>query len=113
MTEKEIVDNNGLIANFMGWELSIKGKKFKKGEIYPYGYIKVNQKYLYFNISWDWIIPVCEKWDNLDEYIIIGYNEDYIDLCDELDHFVTLYNIDMVYEHIIKCIKWYNKYTNE
>lgn len=68
-------------------------------------------KDMQFNSSWDWIIPVIEKIEKLDDYsIVINYYS-----CNILDTaklnitFTSNSKIKAVYNAIIEFIKWYNK----
>lgn len=68
-----------------------------------------------FSSSWDWIMPACNKWDNLykDDPVLRDRNTDtyaeYIELCDKLDNAVTTYNINDAYLQLVSNIEWYNK----
>jgi len=108
MTDKEILENNKLIANFYDTYLTVK-------------YITTtvqqhisNYKDLRFHESWDWLMPVIIKIEKLGfsvdtKYchciIINGLN------CDKYININTLKEskIKAVYEAIIKFIKWYNE----
>ena len=54
------MEKNRKLARFLGWELSSRGGKFKT-TLPPLGYVKINPKYLYFNQSMDWLLPVVDK----------------------------------------------------
>ena len=75
----------------------------------PIGHCSID--FLMFDKSWDWLMEVCKKWDNLYNGVsVLNYDyETYVDLSDLLDDFVTLYEIDRVYTQIVKNIKWYKK----
>ena len=47
----------------------------------------------------------------MNENKLIQKSLHYESLCDELDHLITLYEIEPVFTHLIKCIIWYNKFT--
>lgn len=120
MTIKEILKGNALIAVFMGAEFERKQDPFDDRYIESYIFkgsptnwrVKDNIKSSYrveqlmYHTEWDWIMPVCKKWDDLEQYF---ENEEYQKLCDELDDTVTLYDIKKIHKQIIKCIKWYNE----
>ena len=73
MTEKEILEGKKLIAEFVGKRTkrprNIKAERWQVKltspdgfeEYWPYGYLPP------FNSSYDWIMPVCKKWDTLFE----------------------------------------------
>ena len=50
-------------------------------------------------------MPVCKKFDSLDLV-----EEDYINHCDNIDHCVTQYEIEPVYEAVVQAILWYNEF---
>lgn len=64
---------------------------------------------LYFHSSWDWIIPVCKKWDCLK---LKQFNDTDLEiyelLSDDLDNKATLYEIEPVFIQLVKNIKWLN-----
>lgn len=58
------VEGDKLMAEFLGWELSKSGKKFRR-HLPPFGYVKVHPNHLKFRKSWDWLILVLaqiESW---------------------------------------------------
>ena len=63
---------------------------------------------LKYHSSFDWLIPVCHKWDNLffdsDDENIIKYTK----LSDDLDMYTSFYEIEPIYNQLIKNIEWYN-----
>lgn len=65
---------------------------------------------LKYHTSWNWLMPVCKKFDTLyvrpESSSWLGYYEN---LCDKLDGAVTLYEITPVWETIIECMIWYFK----
>lgn len=60
MTE-EIKTGNEVIARWMGGEIVEIGFRFKEG--ISRGYHLPSE--LKYHKSWDWIIPVCLKWDSI------------------------------------------------
>lgn len=59
-----------------------------------------------YNSSWDWLMPAAKKFDELINPL---ENIDYEELSDEMDLIVTRYEILPAFEHLIKCIQWYNQ----
>lgn len=79
MTKKEIIKGNKLIAKFMGINI-LTSYGDKKG---PYGYaqkytLNFNDEYydstLHFEESWDWLMPVINKIENISRK---GYTYDF------------------------------------
>lgn len=80
MKKEEIIEGNKLIAEFMGWELwesIFDGFGFNVDpEIIPdarndhSNFHKIND--LRFNSSWDWLMPVIEKIEELGSYQVCG-----------------------------------------
>lgn len=68
---------------------------------------------LFFHSSWDWLMPVCRKWDTLIEGKYIRPKTKwfgaYISLCDALDNTVICYDIIPVFNQLVENIKWLNK----
>lgn len=114
MTEQQIIEGNKLIAEFMGlWE-SEKGylynPQFERG-------FKVDE--LQYDLSWDWLMPVVEKIEelNYDVNILGGAwciikdvdpdrseGEEIIDTSGLSKHQAT-------YKACIEFIKWHNENT--
>jgi hypothetical protein len=138
MKEKEILENNKLIAEFMGWKLH-KSKTFDNynnhiGYMEDYivpkelGYMhydiletEYTIKYMKFNSSWNWIMLVVEKIENIKEdndHRICKYNflqeQSFIEIIEnhtsitivELDEDTKL---EASYKAVIKFINYYNK----
>lgn len=131
MTEQEILDGNRLIAEFMGVTIS-KKTLFKNDkdietivvDVYSrpsffndalygaYGWASYEDlKLMLYHSSWDWLMPVVEKIENLGLYdisIIVdtcrisgdGYDKT---ICEEW------MKIGIVYKSVVEFIKWYNK----
>ena len=59
MTEKEIMESNLLIAEFMGWRKDSTHGWLAKNEIDAWQY-RDNYYFKYY-VSWDWLMPVVEK----------------------------------------------------
>lgn len=107
MNNKEILEGNKLIAEFMGG-------KYDKDTTFPihsddiwlpiYGIVNYktinNGKIIEYHQSWDWLMPVVEK-------CLIGEAEngyDYTKLYDALCHI----NFSEIYAQVVEFINWYN-----
>jgi len=114
MTKKEIKEANLLIALFDGWvSLGLGGNLTN---IYTKEGQHLHIKDFKYHSDWNWIMPVCKKWDNLLASTPVKSNPQqwsrYSDLCDALDHKVTLYEFEPVLLQLIECVKWYNEQFN-
>lgn len=119
MTEEQF-EGNRLIVEFMGYKL-VTPEMRKNPLEWKYSYwenpefkgsskgVLGSEKHLYYHSSWDWLIPVCHKIDNLDTK---GLADDkyyrYVDFCDSMDEAITFYEKEPVYEIVVEFIKWYN-----
>jgi hypothetical protein len=135
MTTKEINDGNRLIAEFIGYEyipfnnpLKIKPgwwwsktSNIVRGTSNPEKlignfYLGRSVRDLPYHKDWNFLIGAIKKWDSLNEkplpiaieISIKKVSSEYVELCDTLDHLVTLYDILPVFKHFVKCVKWYN-----
>ena len=95
------MQDNKLIAEFMG--LSIKeGVCYytDADDMFPMG-IEVEEPYLPYHTSWDWLMPVVSK---------IARNEEYFEnvLSERLFDIVPFGRIEEVYEVVVEFIKTYN-----
>lgn len=138
MTQKEYNDGNRLIAQFIGYEyipfnnpMNIKAGwwhnntsniiklNVRPDKLVGSFYLGRSVKDLKYHKDWNYLMNACRKWDKLNEHPIpIAANislkkveEEYVALCEELDHFVTLYEIMPAFKHLVDCIRWYNNIT--
>ena len=96
-------ENNKLIAEFMGWDilspttippnLHLSNLEVDNGEI-------PNFK---FHSSWDWLMPVVEKIDNL-----FGEDDIVDDMINKVHNAVLQFNRDITYNAVVEFIKWHN-----
>jgi hypothetical protein len=113
MNTEEIKTGNEVIARWMGWE-RYSHNSFKCPNLYPIennassGWTTFNTDQLEFASRWDWIMPVCAKWDsiNFSEFNEADKNR-YMQLCDDLDEIVARYEIQPVFDQLVKNINWY------
>ena len=113
------MENNKLIAEFMGYKVVYK-PKIVNGENF-FQYIDENSKYTYcisllrYNDQWDWLMSVVERIENFGyEFIIVEsrcyvkHNTDHS--IEELFHIETIGSkIDTTYKAVLKFINNYNK----
>lgn len=106
---------NELIAEFDGWTLS-KIDEFNRES--PYTYARKNSPYsikfiddLRYSTSWDWLMPVVEKFYTI-EASVFNYNVSSMTelrLKQEiLEAFSIVTPINTVYKALVSNIKWYN-----
>lgn len=107
MTEQEIQEGNKLIADFMGVKFDIHGEITGK-----HGVIVKGSRY---HSSWDWLMPVVEKIEQIlpdDSVVTIEYKDCYIPVLEDDDSFTIqgngLTKIEAVYNAVVEFIKWYN-----
>ncbi len=98
MKEKEIINSNKLIAEFMGKNTNLRF-------IDPYGY----------HCSWDWIMPVVEKIESIGYPVTINCHKScYINITSkDASHIMVDFaetKIEAVYNAVVEFIKWFNEH---
>lgn len=126
MNNQEILEGNKLIAEFLGFEFKngiTQNEVFytleKEHPIYLQGY---SYKCAKFHSSWDWLMPVVEKIQNLyrtSEYFgaLINISTTHISIsCADFNYCDSKpqkdwepFDIIRVWKAVIEFIKWYNK----
>ena len=97
------MEDNKLIAEFMG--LSIKeGVSYytDADDMFPMG-IEVEEPYLPYHTSWDWLMPVVEKCMGLYEHYEVKRIADA----------VMTFDINTAYAEVVEFINEHNKYRCE
>ena len=101
------MDNNKLIAEFMGYKIKPHNRVTTDKET-------IDIQDLEFHSSWDWLMPVAEKIRHLEVVENVNYNLTN-DFCIETqDYQIHNYiekgetDIQMVYCSVVQFIKWYN-----
>ena len=126
MTEIQIQEGNKLIAEFMGWKFNAypnlthfnATKPEEKDWVYAtyeeelfHNYVRDNFKY---NCSWDWLMDACKKFSNFsrreDINGVLNWSE-YLEYCDLIKSYITIFNIQGTFSSLIKGINWYNRHT--
>ena len=114
------IEGNKLIAEFIGWR---KGHPEKDGwkEQWFEKESGIRHKYLLFNTSWDWLMPVVNKcyeiaWrtEMRKDYNIDTFKEIYGELGSENrqnieESFLGIINITDTWGAVTEFIKWYNE----
>lgn len=110
------MNDNELIAEFMGWRKASKG--FMVPNTYPIidgydsGETEFTNEFLDFDTRWDWLIPVVQKIESIaPTRVIIDCNECRI-VGDKRFKVHTLRKINSVYQCVVQFIKWYNEFSS-
>lgn len=122
MTEKEKIEGNILIANFMG-ATHKKGKESKK-DIYSFlknisfcevlaiqthdGEYMFYKNELLFHSSWDWLMPVYHKIRMLYKELATSQKIHWGRRSGKVVRQMIDYDIAEVFKAIVDAIKWYN-----
>lgn len=116
---EEIIEGNKLIAEFVGvpawksyWNKEDNSdwydtQKLKNASIKGVNTGSGSTKYLYFDSSWDWLMPVVEKIHTMEEYTE-EYAAEQVIYAPILQA-IPLYGIKGVWDEVVEFIKWYNK----
>jgi len=106
MKEKEILENNKLIADFMGVKIGVESYSWRSGCTEP-----LQERHLNYHASWGWLMSVLEKIDNIDggAYQTIIYSVSCHIIVDKDTSFMgTGKKIDAVYQAVIDFVNWNN-----
>lgn len=111
MTHEEIIEGNRLIAEFMGLphhydtDDNLMFEHCEDSLIYPQD--------LGYHTSWDWLMPVVEKIETLEDGdAIVTIEMDNCQIVYGLDNaalFDTSDKIGNTYAAVVEFIKWYNQ----
>lgn len=107
MTNTEIVANNRLIAEFMGWKEVLDvmmNSKLNKA---------LNIEEFEYHTSWDWLMPVVREISNrkgvkIDFIYMLGGLKVNINKNDISSGWPNPNHIEAVYKSVVAFIKWYN-----
>ena len=110
---------NRLIEAFMGWEL----KWVSDYDLNQWCFVNkhtgktisgmYNVSELPYCTDWNWLMEALYSFDNLQfQNHPLFIREKYIELCDQIDYAVTLYNIDDAVNALCEGIEWYNSTLN-
>lgn len=106
--------DNEIIADFIGVEHKPDPFVKSKDLYWHYNEINLMSEALLFDTSWDWLMPACRKWDNLNyDGVPKGGKGEFKSLCDALDNLVSMYEIKPVFKQLCINIRWYNKWYNQ
>ena len=125
MTNEEIIEGNKLIAEFMGGKFrksKDKNTLDKYFDLKDKGYFYYENEICY-HASWDWIMPVLEKIEQIGCIVEISYSlvcmcricvigqkhENTFNIIN--DNNGGLEPIIAIYKSVVEFIKWYNQNT--
>lgn len=118
MTQKEIIEGNKLIAEFMG--ITWHGNNTVSGypSVIPFDMGVTTIETTKFHSSWDWLMPVVEKIHaQTDIWVTIMYHSCKIHWMTQGIHepilFEEMPTIDAVYNTILSFLTWYNQQPNK
>lgn len=110
MSDTEIIEGNKQIAEFMGAKIGKGGtKKYPVFVNLPIWHGQKMQlwttslKDVRYHESWDWLIPVCEK---IKGFLHVSMESR--PKAQRVLHALEFVNREIVYELVLKFIKWYN-----
>jgi hypothetical protein len=113
--QREMTDNE-LIAEFMGIKIDPVGRTSYDEN----GRKRMNEVELEYDNSWDWLMPVVEKIERLDDAYdtrICFHADEGAYFCDIVDQennelacqsSYTATKIEVVYKAVVEFIEWYN-----
>lgn len=119
MTAEEIIDGNKLIAEFLGFKVRSTSDTSSYGNGYTtYLYSKdgITLYSVFYDCSWDWLMPVVEKIEDLDFIVSILNNS----CCVLIKGKTTAESVTKGYIHsekskieatwkaVVKFIEWYD-----
>lgn len=113
----EVIEGNKLIAEFMGLKIGDAWQVWNKKADYT------NRTEFEYHTSWDWLMPVVEKANNIcskNGNELSNHSRDQQHLEDPLDnprhwkswsyHYIHLStNRERVWQSVVEFIKWYNQ----
>ena len=113
-------EKNRLIEAFMGWEL----KWVADYDLNQWCFVNkhtgktisgmYNNSELPYCTDWNWLMEALASFDSLDIPVRFNHHEHkgYVAHCDDIDHTVTLYDINDATNALCDGIKWYNSTLN-
>lgn len=120
MTQEEQLQNNRLIAEFRGAKFMDCGGGIHIAEVgrdfCPTGATSVDLWGLKYHTSWNWLMPVVEKIDQIlpdDSFVLIEYNRCIIPVLEaeepfDID-FVCNTRLEATYRAAVEFIRWHSE----
>ena len=112
MTQEQILENNKLIAEFMGVKIGVDSYSWRIGCIET-----LKETHLNYHSEWGWLMPVLEKLENLGYEININGNECYVLQPNIKGKLVThcknwTNKLETIYNSVVSTINWHNQINN-
>jgi hypothetical protein len=116
-------EGNKLIAEFLGWVFHTKEYNWKRSRIdYPtWSDGAMGWKELHFHTSWDWLMPVVERIENLACVGAVVISRDHCWISDDKEpadnqnivpaDLCRKSKINAVWNAVVRFIQWYNSQT--
>lgn len=109
MEQNEIDQNNILLCEFMGMKYNgLESIHFPIGTWTKDGVGHCAEKGILFKVSWDWLMPVFEKYCEEVEKIMPNSSRTRISFCVDFIAGVWANDIDTSYKYLVSGIRWYN-----
>ena len=105
------LEKDRLIEKFMGWKLewTSDGLKWLDSNGKSLGKTCYPDSTLGFTADWNWLMTAFRRFDELPmASVSIGDYKKYVEMVDNLDYAITLYNIDDAVNALCEGIDWYN-----
>lgn len=128
---ENIIENNLLIAKFMGAKFSLSSHSLWRHELWLpiHGVVNYtaigsgNGKIIHYHDSWDWLMPVVEKIESLDSTSVVFETDNLVIITTiiskspyKVKQHSSIGNqhskIQAVYNTVVEFIKWYSNEQN-
>lgn len=98
MTKQEIIDNNRLIAVFMGVKIGEDKYSWRPGCVEP-----VNYFHLQYHSNWSWLMPVVHK-----AYEVTNDDDRSFNHLSIFEYGLGA-SMEDIYSGVVEFVKWYNE----
>jgi len=102
MSNEEIIEGNKLIADFMEVDYE---------DVYTTDADNCTIPLLHslrYDLDWSLLMSACRKFDTLTDDFNFDDRMMYEMLCDDTDESLCCYDIEPVFQNLVKAINWYN-----
>ena len=98
------MNNNKLIAEFMGLEIHESKHKYITTYYVTIDGVSTDLQDLQYHTSWDWLMPVVQKIDNM-----FGDDNQVDDAINRVHNAVLSFDIDNTYQAVVEFINEHNQ----